>query len=170
MKTAAVAIASGAKSDLTYEQFDQWVCDKENVCPEIIKRVLISYRHLFIDKLPSGLPPERVIDHTITLVPGKLPKKGIVYKLTKDELEALRDTINKLQAAKWITMTSSPFAAPAMMVGKKDDKEGNRQYRMVVNYKELNSMTISAEYPLPSIQEVLELLHGAKVFTTMDME
>ena len=168
--TAALAIASKEESSPTYEQFDQWAQDKENVCPEIIKRVLKNYRRLFIDKLPPGLPPERVIDHTITLVPGKLPKKGAVYKLSRDEMEALRETISKLQAAKWITMTSSPFAAPAMMVGKKDDKEGNRQYRMVVNYKELNAMTISAEYPLPTIQEVLELLHGAKVFTTMDME
>ena len=81
---------------------------------------------MFIDKLPPGLPPERVIDHTITLVPGKLPKKGAVYKLSREEMEALRETISKLQAAKWITMTSSPFAAPAMMVGKKDDKEGNQ--------------------------------------------
>ena len=168
--TAALAIGSKVESGPTYEQFDKWACDKESVCSETIKRVLMSYRHLFIDKLPPGLPPERVIDHTITLVPGKLPKKGAVYKLSRDELEALRETIGNLQAAKWITMTSSPFAAPAMMVGKKDDKEGNRQYRMVVNYKELNSMTISAEYPLPTIQEVLELLHGAKVFTTMDME
>ena len=74
--TAALAITSKVESAPTYEQFDQWVHDKENVCPEIIKQVLMRYRHLFIDKLPPGLPPERVIDHTITLVPGKLPKKG----------------------------------------------------------------------------------------------
>ena len=93
-----------------------------------------------------------------------------MYKLTADEQKALRATVEQLHESKWISMTSSPFAAPAMMVGKKDDSSGSQQFRMVVNYKESNAMTISPEYPLPTIQEVLDLLHGAKFFTIMDME
>ncbi|CDJ50669.1 OSJNBa0020J04.2 protein, related [Eimeria brunetti] len=87
-----------------------------------------------------------------------------------NELEAQREMIQNLKNAKWITITSSPFAAPAMMVGKKEDGPGKQQYRMVINYQELNAITISPEYPLPRIQDILDLLHGAKVFSTMDME
>ena len=150
--------------------FDEWIHANTCTCPEEIKPVLLKHRSLFIDKLPPGLPPARVIDHTITLAPGKLPSRGCIYKLTADEQQALRSTIDQLRESRWISMTSSPFAAPAMIVGKKDDSSGNQQYRMVINYKELNAMTISPEYPLPTIQEVLDLLHGAKVFTIMDME
>ena len=139
-------------------------------CHPLISNVLLTFRTLFVDALPPGLPPERVLEHTITLIPGQIPRKGPVYRVAGAELEALRQTITDLQAYHWISYTSSPFAAPAMMVDKKDDNTGNKQYRMVVNYKELNSMTISAEYPLPTIQEVLESLHGAKIFTTMDLE
>ncbi|CDJ47111.1 Os07g0510800 protein, related [Eimeria brunetti] len=99
-----------------------------------------------------------------------MPSKGVLYRLNKDELEAQREIIQSLKNAKWITMTSSPFAAPAMIVGKKDDGSGKQQYRMVINYQELNAITISPEYPLPRIQDILDLLHGAKVFNTMDME
>ncbi|CDJ50932.1 OSJNBa0061C08.12 protein, related [Eimeria brunetti] len=57
-----------------------------------------------------------------------------------------------------------------MVVGKKDDGFGKQQYRMVINYHELNAIKISSECPLPRIQDILDLLRGAKVFSTMDME
>ncbi|CDJ46488.1 OSJNBa0042F21.10 protein, related [Eimeria brunetti] len=75
---------------------------------------------------------------------------------------------HNLKNAKWITMTSSPFAAPDMIIGKKDNSSGKQQYKVVINYQELNAITVSPEYPLPRIQDILDLLHGAKVFSTMD--
>lgn len=154
----------------THCKFENWLQEHGAACPAPIRQVLVKHRELFLDQLPPGLPPQRVIDHTITLVPGKMPSKGAVYRLTKEQLEVQRTILQNLKNAKWITLTSSPFAAPAMLVDKKDDAAGNKQYRMVINYKELNAITISPEYPLPTIQEVLDMLHGAKVFTTMDME
>lgn len=67
-------------------------------------------------------------------------------------------------------LASSPFVAPSMIVGKKDDGSGKPRYSMVVNYQEVNAITSSPEYPLPIIQEILDMLHGAKVFLTIDME
>lgn len=154
----------------TYTKLEEWLEGVGRGCPETIKQVICKYRKLFMDKLPPGLPPERVVSHTITLIPGKLPRKGVVYRLGPEELEAQREIIKQLKEAKWITMTSSPFAAPSMLVRKKDDGSGKKQYRMVVNYQELNAITVAPEYPLPTIQEILDMLHGAKVFTTIDME
>lgn len=154
----------------TYLKFEAWLQGEGQGCPKVIKEVICEFKDLFMDKLPPGLPPERVIDHTITLLPGKMPSKGALYKLGREELEAQREILTQLKAAKWITLTSSPFAAPSMIVGKKDDSSGKRQFRMVVNYQELNSMTISPEYPLPTIQDILDMLHGARIFTIMDME
>ena len=154
----------------TYLKLEAWIEGPGRECPASIRECICKYKEIFMDSLPPGLPPERVISHTITLVPGKLPSKGAIYRLGPEELEAQRQILKQLKDAKWITMTSSPFAAPSMLVTKKDDGSGKTQYRMVVNYQELNAMTISPEFPLPTIQEILDLLHGAKVFTTIDME
>ncbi|KAL8441804.1 hypothetical protein Emed_007482 [Eimeria media] len=153
----------------TYAKFEAWVDGAGRDCPPAIREVVLNNKSIFMDNLPPGLPPERVIDHTITLVPGKLPSKGAIYKVSPQEREEQRKILQELKDNKWITMTGSPFAAPSMLVTKKDDATGKQQYRMVINYKELNSLTISPEYPLPTIQEILDLLHGAKVFTLMDM-
>ena len=75
----------------------------------------------------------------------------MVYKLGKEEVDAQRETLMQLKEHKWISMTRSAFAAPAMMVGKKDNGSGRQQFRMVVNYQELNALTISPKYPLPTI-------------------
>ena len=101
---------------------------------------------------------------------GKLPSKGAIYRLGPEKLEAQRAILQELKDAKWKTLTLSPFAAPSMIVGKKDDGTGQPRYRMVINYQELNAIMISPEYPLLTIQEILDMLHGAKVFPTIDME
>ncbi|KAL8444269.1 hypothetical protein Emed_006312 [Eimeria media] len=154
----------------SYSKFETWLTQDGNLCPELIRQALVEFKHLFRNKLPPGLPPACVIDHTITLQPGCMPKKGVVYRIMGEELEAQRQILHELKTNKWISLTQSPFAAPSMIISKKDDASGNKQFRMVVNYQELNSMTISAEYPLPTIQEILDMLHGARVFTIMDME
>ena len=58
-----------------------------------------------------------------------------------------------------------------MLVSKKSDKPGGeKQYRLVINYKDLNDQTIAAEAPLPNITTIMEQLSGAKYFTIMDMD
>ena len=57
-----------------------------------------------------------------------------------------------------------------MLVAMKEDGGGKVQYRMVVNYRALNAITISPEYPLPTLHAVLNMLHSAKVLTVLDME
>ncbi|KAL8442510.1 hypothetical protein Emed_007256 [Eimeria media] len=84
---------------------------------------------------------------------------------------AMKEELAKLAAKGYITLTSSPYAAPCMLVPKKSDKPGGpEQYRLVVNYQELNKITISSEQPIPNITTIMEQLQGAKYFTIMDME
>lgn len=121
-----------------------------------------------VDQLPPELAPERVIGNTITLLPGTMPSKRVVHELK--EPKAKREILQQLNDAKWITFTSSPFAAPAMILSRKDDASGDTQYRVVLNYRELNAATIPP-YPLPTnTRVVLDMLHGTKVLTTTGME
>ena len=154
----------------SYSHFEAWVENKGQQCHAPILQVICKYRDIVMDKLPPGLPSERVINHTITLLPRKLPSKGATYRLGPEELEARREILQEAKDAKCITLMSSPFAAHSMIVGKKGDGTGKPRYRMVINYKELNAITSWTEYSLPAIQELLGMLHGAKVFTTTDTE
>ena len=136
-----------------YSHFESWVENKGQRCPAPILHVICNYRDrdIFMDKLPPGLPLDRVINHTITLLRGKLPSKGAICRLCPDELEAQREILQELKDARWITLASSPFVAASMIVGKKDAGTGKPRYRMVINSQELNATTISLEYPLPTI-------------------
>lgn len=56
-----------------------------------------------------------------------------------------------------------------MLITKNDEFTSTRSWRLVVDYTAFNAITISAEYPIPSVLETLDMLHGAKVFTIMDI-
>ena len=107
---------------------------------------------------------------TIITVPGATVPKGGTPRCTPQEIEALRETLQMYLRKKWIQRSSSPYAAPVMLVPKKGDPPGAPGSRMVINYRPLNAVTIVGEVPLPVIEDVLVCLQGAQWFTTMDME
>ena len=158
------------KTPTTHNKFDEWFKTNSAHLPQEIRDVLLEFRSVFPDSLPQGLPPKRYVDHRIILVPGKLPPKAPLYRMSAEHIKAQKQELDLLLERGWIGPTSSPFCAPTMMVSKKQDAEGNPQYRMVINYIELNKITIAPDFPLPNISTILELLGGAKVFTTLDLE
>ena len=57
-----------------------------------------------------------------------------------------------------------PYASPFFFVGKKDGK-----LRPVVDYRKLNTITVPDRYPLPLIQELIDQVKKAKIFTKVDI-
>jgi hypothetical protein len=135
--------------------------DIEELLPQIVE-ILEQYEDIFEE--PSELPPHRQCDHTIPLKQDATPPLTRPYRVPhkqKDEMEA---QIKQLLANKVIQPSQSPYASPAILVRKKD-----KTWRLCVDYRKLNALTIKNKYPIPVIEDLLDELHGAKIFSKLDL-
>lgn len=114
--------------------------------------------------LPTTLPPYRLHDHQITLVPGAKPPNIRPYHygpLQKNEIEK---AVKELLDSGFIRPSHNPFSFPVLLVRK---KEGT--WRLCMDYRELNSLTIKDRYPIPLIDDLLDELFGAVYFSKFDL-
>ncbi|GKG32850.1 hypothetical protein Tco_0430360, partial [Tanacetum coccineum] len=93
--------------------------------------VVRNFPEVFLDDL-SGLPPNREIKFRIDLIHGAIPVTKSPYQLSPSKMEG------------FIRPSLSPWGAPVLFVKKKD-----RHFRMCIDYRELNKLTIKNRYPLP---------------------
>ena len=68
-----------------------------------------------------------------------------------------------------IKPSMSPWSAPIWVVPKKLDSSGQRKWRVVIDYRKLNDITIGDSYPIPNISEILDQLGKSKYFSTLDL-
>jgi hypothetical protein len=104
------------------------------------------------------------VDHAITLVEGAKPVNLRQYRLPFHQKNAMEALIQHMLSAKMISPSMSPYASPVILVKKKDGT-----WRMCVDYRQLNSNTIKNKYPIPIIEDLLDELFGAKVFSKIDL-
>ena len=78
--------------------------------------------------------------------------------------ELATEEVNKMLKSKVIEESDSPWAAPIVLVKKKDGT-----VRFCVDYRKLNSITRKDSYPLPNIDDTLASLAGAKYFCALDL-
>jgi hypothetical protein len=103
-------------------------------------------------------------DHQIPLVPNATPVNARPYKYSPHHKNEIERQVKELLTAGLITRSSSPFASPVLLVLKKD---GN--WRLCVDYRKLNAITVKNRFPMPLIDEILDELAGTKCFTKLDM-
>ena len=140
------------------------VTEADPAVRERLQETLEEYRDIFPDKLPYGPPPKRVIDHEIETILGSAPPHKSPYKLSSAELDEMKRQIDTLLEQGWIRPSSSPYGAPILFIPKKDGK-----WRMCIDYRALNKITVKNRYPLPKVEELMDRLHGAKYFSKIDL-
>ena len=85
------------------------------------------------------------------------------YRSGPFETELQRAEIDRLLKAGLIRPSCSPWAAPVVLVDKPDGSK-----RFCCDYRKLNEVTVPDRYPLPRIDDLLDRLAGAQVFSTLD--
>ena len=123
-----------------------------------------EYGSVLREELPPQMPPTRSVDHQIPLKPDMPPPFRGIFRLSQLELRELKRQLDQLLKDGKISPSTSPYGAPVLFVKKKDGK-----LRMCIDYRALNSQTIQNRYPLPRIDELFDRLHGAKVFSKLDL-
>ena len=121
----------------------------------------------FLDLFPDdllGLPPERETDFLIDLVPGTAPISLPPYRMAPTELKELKAQLQELVDGGFIRPNISPWGAPVLFVKKNDGT-----WRLCVDYRQLNKLTIRNKYSLPQIDDLFDQLQGAKVFSMIDL-
>ena len=112
---------------------------------------------------PTDLPPSRPWDFPIDLE-SDVPPKQVTYRMSPAELAEVKRQLQELLEKGWIRPSTSPYGAPILFVRKKDNS-----LRMCVDYRRLNEITTKNRTPLPRIDELLDSLHGATVFSSLDL-
>ncbi|GJR57605.1 putative reverse transcriptase domain-containing protein [Tanacetum coccineum] len=116
--------------------------------------VVREFLKVFPEDLP-GLPSVRQVEFQINLIPGAVPVARAPYRLAPLEMQELYDQLQELADWGFIRPSTSPWGAPILFVKKKDGS-----FRMYIDYRELNKLTVKNRYPLPRIDDLFDQLQA----------
>ncbi|XP_027912628.1 uncharacterized protein LOC114172230 [Vigna unguiculata] len=151
-------IRDGAQCYMVFTRMDVEKEERIAVIP-----VVREFEDVFPEEVP-GLPPRREVEFSIDLVPRAGPVSIAPYRMAPVELVELKKQIEGLLEKQLIRPSASPWGAPVLLVKKKDGGS-----RLCVDYRQLNKLTIKNKYPLPRIYDLMDQLHGASVFSKIDL-
>nr|GEW51267.1 retrotransposable element Tf2 [Tanacetum cinerariifolium] len=111
-----------------------------------------------------GIPPARPVEFHIDLVPCVAHVARAPYRLALSEMKELAEKLQKLSDKGFIRPNSSPWEAFVLFVRKKDES-----FRMCIDYRKLNKLTVKNRYSLPRIDELFDQLLGLSVYLKIDL-
>lgn len=98
--------------------------------------------------------------HTLDVPPIYIPP----YRVSMKEREFLKEEVKNMLECGIIEESRSPWSSPVVLIPKKDNTK-----RFCVDYRKLNAVTITENWPVPRIHDILERLGGSEWFTTLDL-
>lgn len=104
------------------------------------------------------------MEFSTDLIQGAGPVSVSPYRMSPLELKELKAQLEDLIKKRFITPSVSPWCAPMLLVKKKDGG-----MRLCIDYRQLNKVTIKNKYPLPRIDDLLDQLKGAIIFSNIDL-
>lgn len=126
-----------------------------------------EFKNVFGELEPT--PSEFLKPFEIEIKEGAKPTRSKIYRFSPNFNDFVKREINDLLEKQIIEPSSSPFSAPVWIVDKKSTEAGHKNYRMVIDFRKLNEITVFESYPIPRIEEILDLLGQARYFSIMDL-
>ena len=130
--------------------------------PNRIRKVVEAHRSVL--EVPTSLPPPRNFDHRITLKDESKPVNVPPYRYAYFQKGEIERQVEEMLKNGLIRPSTSPFSSPVLLVRKKDGT-----WRFCTDYRALNEATVKDRFPIPTVDEMLDELHGASVFTKLDL-
>jgi hypothetical protein len=165
------------KSDLTVStnvdvSFQALVCrqvlfsleDITTPLPRAITNLLQKFKDVFPAEIPPGRPPLRGIEHQIGLIPGASLPNQATYRTNPEETKQIQRQVQELLDNGYVCESLSPCAVPVILVPKK-----NGTWRMCVDCRVINNITIRYRFSIPRLDDMLDELNGSTIFTKINL-
>jgi hypothetical protein len=124
----------------------------------------LIHQHGEVFRKPTSLPPVRATDHAIPVMPNASPVKGRPFKYPFFQKQEIERQVAKMLQTGEIQPSNNAFSSPVLLVKKKDGS-----WRFCVDYRALNAITVCDNYPIPTIDELLDELGHAQWFSKLDL-
>jgi len=95
---------------------------------------------------------------------GSNPVNQRPYRYAIHQKNEIDKIVEEMLSSGTIQVSSSPYASPVVLVRKKDGS-----WRLCVDYRELNGMTVKDRFPIPLIEDLMDELGGSVVYSKIDM-
>ncbi|GJV26739.1 putative CCCH-type zinc finger family protein [Tanacetum coccineum] len=129
-----------------------------------VQPLLQAYNQVLPTEILSGLPPLRTIQHKINFIPGFIVPNKLAYQSNPQKMEEMRKQVDRLLQKGLIRESLSPCPVLTILVPEK-----NGERRMCMGSRSFNKITIKYRFPIPRLNDLLDEVHGATVFSKVDL-
>lgn len=141
-------------------------CSQEEV--KALEEILGKYNQTF--QIPGDkFRHTDITTHRINLIPGTNPVTIRQFRIPEHHKGEIQKQLNELEEKGIISKCQSPWNSPIFLVPKKENEQGEKQYRLVIDYRALHKVIEPTAYPIPLIDEIIDQMQGSQLFTTLDL-
>jgi hypothetical protein len=138
--------------------------DMQQSLPPIVANILQEYGDVFPSEVSAGLPPLRGIENQIDLISAASLPNRAPYRTNPEETKEIQCQVQELLDKGYVHESLSPYVVHVILVPKKYGS-----WHMCVDCRAINNITIRYCHPIPCLDDMLDELSGAIVFSKVDL-